>query len=201
MKKLFTWRVVVRAIIFLLITIAVVAVVYKATDSFETWNPSEVFARDLNEENLLYKTYEEFELRDSVTGITFKESNGVIKIDGDFNKDDNHSSSLVVPFATVELEAGTYTFTCFDDPAFSKYYAYIEYTGSDNEKHIVYADFKNVNTSGRNESGIIDGSLTFNLTEDTTCSIKICVQSGNTFKNVKARPCLVLGDEKGEFYK
>ena len=202
MKKLFTWRVIVRAIIFLFITIALVAVVYKVTDSFETWNPTEVFARDLNEENILFEKYEDFEIRDSVTGVTFKEHNGVIKINGDFYpSDENRANSLVVPVASVDLEAGTYTFTCFDDPALSKYYAYIEYVGADNEKHIVYADFKNVNASANVESGVIDGSLTFTLTEDATCDIKICVQSGNTFKNVKALPCLVLGDEKGEFYK
>lgn len=202
MKKLFTWRVIVRAIIFLLITVAIVALVYKATDSFETWNPTEVFARDLNEDNILFKTYEGFELTDSATGVSFKESNGVVKINGEFDEaDDKHSSIISVPLATVELKAGTYTFTCFDDPAFVDYYAYLEYTDSNNDKHIVYADFKNINTSAVGEPGIVDGSLTFTLTEDTVCEFRINIRSGNTFNNVKARPCLVPGTEKGEFYK
>ena len=157
-----------------------------------TDNDMKIFQKPLNEDNLLYDTYRALDEKKDSTGITYKNRDGVIAINGEIADTDTAKDSVLV-FATKTLKAGTYTYTCFDKANENKYFSYIKYGNN-----VVFADFENSNAT---ISGMtVAGNKTFTLTEDTEVEFVICVKAGTKCINVKAYPVLVAGEIAGDFY-
>lgn len=149
--------------------------------------------KKLNEENLLYDTYSDMKKTTDSNGMTVSQDNGVITIDGKTASD----SGTLVKIASVELEAGTYTYTCFEKPSIDTYYSYIEYT-EESVVNRVYADFDSVETTA---TGVTQHAKTFTLSAKTTVTVYIAVAQNYECKDVQAYPTLVSGSEAGEFYQ
>lgn len=98
--------------------------------------------KKLNEDNLLYDTYSDMKKTTDSYGMTLSQNNGVIKIDGKTASD----KGTLITVAEVTLEAGTYTYTCFEKPSIDTYYSYIEYT-EDSVVNRAFADFGSISTT------------------------------------------------------
>lgn len=197
MKKFIRNNPIVFSVICIFLTVALCAGVSVMTDSFTNWDVKEIFSRDLNEDNLLYGEYDDLDVINHPDGVTFENKKGVIELDGK-TSDKDGTSDIEYVFATVELDAGTYSYTCFDKPTLTTYYSYIRYEDSKGVTHIAYADFSNSNIVKENVT--IDGYTTFTLSEKVDCEFVIVACADNEFKNVKAMPCLVSGEDEGNFY-
>ena len=157
-----------------------------------TDNDMKIFQKPLNEDNLLYDTYRALDEKKDSSGITYKNRDGVITINGEIPDTESANDSVLV-FATKTLKAGTYTYTCFDKANENKYFSYIKYG-----TNVVFADFENTNAT---ISGMtVAGNKTFTLTEDTEVEFVICVKKGTKCINVNAYPVLVAGETAGDFY-
>lgn len=184
----------IGAVVTVLVAIVLAGAVSRLTDGFNTLDPEEIFAKDLNEKNLLFGTYDDLETVNDVRGITIENDKGTIVINGEMDVDDTKMDYVL---ASVELDAGTYTYSCFNRPNLKKIYSYATYTDAAGTDHIVYGDFKNL--SGLSTSAVVE-DMTFTLSEKTTLTFVISIQPGAEVSNVKAMPCLVPGDEVGSFY-
>ena len=105
-------------------SILVTVIACGAIASF-TDNDMKIFQKSLNEDNLLYDTYRALDEKKDSTGITYKNRDGVIAINGEIADTDTAKDSVLV-FATKTLKAGTYTYTCFDKANENKYFSYIK---------------------------------------------------------------------------
>lgn len=193
-SNFFKKNTVIAVIISILLCVVVCGFVSRLTNNFTEFEPSKVFARNLNENNKLFGTYEDDVLKSS-NGITYTIKNGLIKMSGKtLALNVSNPSAVATPsfeIATVTLPAGTYTFTCFDDNINSAYAV-----GTWSESGTTYtwkADVSNV--SGTNEYG-----QTVTFTKSTTVTFYIHVLQGVELNNVKAMPCVVEGEEPGNFY-
>lgn len=197
MKNFIKNNPIIFSIICILLTVALCAGVSVLTDGFNNWDVKEIFARDLNEDNLLYGKYDDIDVINHPDGVTFKNDRGVIEIDGK-TSDKEGATDVEFVFATVELDAGTYSYTCFDKPTLSSYYSYVRYEDSKGVTHIAYSDFTNSNIVRDNVT--IDGYTTFTIDEKVECEFVIVVCSDTEMNNVKALPCIVDGETEGSFY-
>jgi hypothetical protein len=176
-----------------LIAVLLVGVLGYFTKGFQDFD----FSKDINEDNLLYGQYKNYTGGNHPSGITATNDDGVIVFNGKI-PDTSTAANAELTFATMTLKAGTYTYSCFEDPSMSTYYSYISWADAEGGKHIVFADFSesNITVSG----ATVEGYKTFTLTEDTEVSFHITVCPGAEMKNVEALPCLVTGDVEGSFY-
>lgn len=182
-------------IVSVLIAVLVVGVISYATKGWTDFS----FTRDRNEDNLLLGAYDEFDTKKLSSGIVVTNDNDILIFEGEFAKSDSVSSEKI-KYAELELEAGTYTYTCFNEekPTMNSYYSYISWKDSSNGEHIVFADFDetNVTISG----ATIEGCKTFTISEKTTVGFWIEICSGTDMDNIEALPCLVVGEDVGNFY-
>ena len=197
MKKFIRNNPVVFAIICGLIVVVLVAGLGKLTDGFNNFDPSTFFVRDLNEENLLFNTYENFESYNHPSGINFKNKNGVIQMNGTIKEKDG-AVDVERILTKIELQPGTYTYTCFEKPTMTSYYSYIRYDDENGADHVVFADFSNSNIVM--EDVTVDGYKTFTLDKVTEVEIVLVACVGADI-DVNAYPCLVSGTESGDFFK
>ena len=179
------WITVVAAVLVTVLACGVIA-------SFTDYDMN-MFSKDLNEDNILFESYRNFDKKTDSSGITYKNDDGVITIsaglfDGKLKEDTSFT------FAEVTLKPGTYTYTCFGDKAnVNQYYSYIKYG-----TNVVIGDFDeaNITISGMT---VTDGR-TFTLTENTTVEFVIVLKEDTKPLNIKAYPVLVEGDDVGSFY-
>lgn len=140
--------------------------------------------RDLNEDNL-YKAdlLTIGETYNPGNGITLKtKSDGVIILDGKLGGD----TAVDIKVASIDLAAGTYTFTT--DAKTGLYSAYM-YATADNGTTKLAFDF-----GGNNADG------TFELAATSSYDIYIHVEPDVAFNDLDFCPTIVTGDEAGEFY-
>lgn len=197
MKKFINQNPIIFAVACILIAVFLCAGLSVLTKGFSNWDIKDIISRDLNEDNLLYGKYDDFDVISHPSGVTFENNRGVIEIDGK-TSDKDGATDVEFVFATVELEAGEYSYTCFDKPTMSTYYSYVRYKDSTGVTHIAYSDFSS--TYLVDENATIDGYTTFTLAENAECEFVIVVCPGTEMNSVKARPCIVSGDAAGSFY-
>ena len=173
-------------------TILVTVLACGAIASFTDYD-MKIFSRDLNEDNLLYEVYKDLDEEKASSGITYKNRDGVITINAGLF-DEKLDEDVTITFAEMTLDAGTYTYTCFEDKADKdKCFSYIKY-GS----NVVLGDFKEADIA-INGFTVVSGR-TFTLTENTTVEFVIVLKKDTLPLNVKAYPVLVEGNEPGAFY-
>lgn len=187
---------IVFAIICMLITVILVAACSRLTDGFQNFDPSTIFQRDLNEDNLLHNSYENLESYSHPSGVSFKNKNGTIEMNGKI-KEATGATDVQYVLTTVELQPGTYTYTCFEKPTMTSYYSFIRYDDETGADHIVFADFDNSNIVI--DDVTVDGYKTFTLDKATEVEIVLVACVGADI-DVDAHPCLVSGTEAGEFF-
>lgn len=164
------------------------------------WNVSDSLGigKKLNEDNLLFGEYDDITTVDHSSGLTFTNKNGVIVIDGKI-PDNNTSSNAVWTFAELTLEAGQYTYTCFDKPNVYKYYSFISWVDDEGNTNIVYADMEDSNVVMQGVT--VAGYKTFTLDSETEVTFNILVCPGVEMDGVEAVPCIVEGKTAGSFYE
>lgn len=195
MKKFIKRSPLLFTVIVVLLTVVLMGVATRLTDGFTEFNPAVVFTPDRNEENMLFEKYEDFDEYVDSNGVTFENKNDVIYIDGQISET---SADAKLTLTSVELDSGVYTFTCFKSPSATTYYAYVTWTTTDGTKHVAFSDWK---STGLSIAGATtEGCSTFELTEKATVDVVIVACKDNTFKSVKAEPCIVKGSEAGNFY-
>ena len=178
-----------------IVGIVLVSVIFAGVTARLTDNYTDFSFRKLNEDNLLFGSYDYLaKIEDG--GLTFENVNSVIKINGELDDD---ADDYLFEFAHVELEAGEYTYTCFDNPSIDTYYSYVCYVDDSGKPHFIVADFDSDDEDF--EGAVVDGYSTFTLEEKTTVKFIILVRPDQTIRNVKAMPVLVEGDDPGEFYQ
>ncbi|MBR4032625.1 MAG: hypothetical protein IKJ07_07830 [Clostridia bacterium] len=163
------------------------------------WNVSDSlgFGKKLNEDNLLFGEYDDITTVDHSSGLTFTNKNGVIVIDGKI-ADSPTASDAVWTFAEITLDAGQYTYTCFEKPSVYKYYSFISWVDDEGNTYVVYGDVDNLNIV---QQGVtVAGYETFTLDEKTEVKFNILVCPGVEMDGVKAMPCIVEGKSVGSFY-
>lgn len=197
MKKFIRSNPLIYSIALILVTIILVGVLSNLTEGFTEFDPGVIFTPDRNQSNLLYGKYEDFDEHVDSAGVTFTNKNDIIYIDGKISDADSAIDAELV-LTSVELDAGTYTYTCFKNPTASTYYSYIRYKTSDGVTHVVFGDWKS--SSLAIDGATVEGCSTVELDAKTTVEVVIVACKGNTFENVKAEPCLVKGDKAGNFY-
>ena len=194
MFKKNTIKTVVSVIGIVLVSVILAGVASRLTDNFTDFT-----FRDLNEDNLLFAQYDDLETEDDDSGVTLENENGVIRIRRQKNNTEDKTSDYVYMFASVKLDAGEYTYTCFENPSIDTYYSYIKFTDANGVERTVVADFDQDDEDF--EGGISDFYSTFTLEEETTVKCYILVKSDSSIKDIKAMPVLVEGDKAGDFYK
>ena len=117
-------------------TILVTVLACGAIASFTDYD-MKIFNKPLNEDNLLFEVYRDLDSKETDTGITYKNHDGVIIINAGLF-DAKLKDDVSITFAEMTLKAGTYTYTCFEEANANKYYSYIKY--GDNA---VIGDFEN----------------------------------------------------------
>ena len=196
MNKFIKKNPIIFAVICILVAVIVVAAFSRLTDGFQNFDPSTIFQRDLNEDNILYNSYENFESYTHPSGVTFTNKNGTIEMNGKI-KETTGATDVQYVLTTVELQPGTYTYTCFEKPTMTSYYSFIRYDDATGADHIVFADFDNSNIII--DDVTVDGYKTFTLDKATTVEIVLVACVGASV-DVDARPCLVPGSETGNFF-
>ena len=141
---------------------------------------SGIFNRELNEDNLIkVENYViENEKTDVGIDIDVNEDTGVIKFSGKAERD------YTAVVAQVELEAGTYTISGFDNSTKGRCYLAVLY------------DVDQTAMSGTK-------TQTFTLEQTQTVTVQIVVSEDANFNLFTARtfePCLVSGDKAGSIY-
>ena len=197
MKKFIKKNPIIFSAICIALTVGLCAGLSVLTDGFETWDPAVIFARDLNTENLLYETYDDMDNTLHPSGISVEIDNGVIEFAGSI-KETETAEDVEFVFATTTLEAGTYTYTCFDHPSLTTYYSMIRYTDHEGVVHVVFGDFTNSKITLPDV--VVDGYKTFTLAENTEVEFVLVACVGADVTGVAARPVLVPGETAGEFY-
>lgn len=178
---------IVKVVAIVLVCVIACGVTSRLTNGFTE------FGKQINEENLLYDKYSNMKTTTDSNGMTVSQDKGVISIKGKTAAD----TGTRIKIATLELEPGTYTYTCFDKPTTDTYFSYIEYTDADSVVNHVFADFDSIETTA---SGVTQHAKTFTLAEKTTVTVYIGIAQ-NYECDAKAYPVLVSGTEAGEFYK
>ncbi len=174
-----------------LVTILLCALLVRLTNGFTT------FQRELNPNNLLANEYDDDEFK-LENGIKYKIEKSVIKLNGTTRVSDASDIYAIAEpdfeIAKIKIPAGTYTFTCFDDADG------VSAVGVWSDGGVTYTwcadvtDLKYVNGENR-----VPQTTTFE--KETEVTFYIRVLQGVELKNVKGYPCVVKGDEPGEFYK
>ena len=198
MKRFFRKRW-VQTVSVILASVLLCSFVGIATSGFTNFDSEEIFSVKLNEENYFYNRIEDGDLCVAAT-YSGKAENGIISFTGTINDHDPNSVDIAksVQIASIPLEAGTYTFTCFDDekPEWTTYIAVATYT-VDGTKYTAYADYKTApNNVAKDPTKL---GMTFTLEEATTVTFRIQLMEGANLKNVKAVPVLVDGDKPGSY--
>lgn len=142
--------------------------------------------KDLNPNNLLVKkeTYVANLLAETAGGLSINwKDDGRFILSGKHSDDNEANNALYrYEFASVELEAGTYTLSHGnDDAASDTFHLYIQWDGEIKEN--VYKDAK-----------------TFTLDTDTTVIIGFAVKNNYFIFYEEIAPVLVSGTTAGEFY-
>ena len=139
-----------------------------------------VFDRELNEDNFIQ--VDDYVIEDEKTdiGLTIDvdEDTGVIKFSGKAEED----HTFIV--SQVELKAGTYTISGYDDSSKGRCYLSVLY------------DIDQVAMSGAK-------TKTFTLAEDQTVTVQIVVSEDASFNFLTARtfmPCIVEGESEGNIF-
>ena len=197
MKNFIKNHSVIFATICIALAVGLTAGLFVLTDGLETWDPNEIFTRDRNEDNILYDQYDDMEKTPHSSGISIEIDKGLVRLDGEI-KDSEKSEDVEFIFASMELSAGTYTYTCFDHPSLTTYYSMIRYTDDTGAVHVVFADFNNSNISIPDVT--VDDYKTFTLTEKTDVEFVIVACVGTDCDGVVAKPVLVSGEDEGNFY-
>ena len=138
------------------------------------------FKRDLNEDNLIKVEDYVIESEKTDVGLTVdvNEDTGVIKLSGTADED----YTFVV--AQVELEAGTYTISGYDNSSKGRCHLSVLY------------DVNQIAMSGAK-------SATFTLEDTQTVTVQIVVSEDASFNLFTAntfKPCLVEGNEAGNIF-
>ena len=196
MKKFIRKNPIIFAVICILVTVILVAGASKLTDGFNDFNPANFFVKDLNEDNILFETYESLTSYAHPSGITFKNNNGKVEMKGTIKETDG-ATDVEYVLSRVTLQPGTYTYTCFEKPTLTSYYSFIRYDDASGADHIVFADFDNSNVTI--DDVVVDGYKTFTLNAATEVEIVLVACVGADI-DVDAMPCLVPGTEAGEFF-
>lgn len=139
-----------------------------------------IFDKELNEDNLIkVENYViENEKTDIGLDINVNEDTGVIKFSGIAERD------YTAVVAQVELEAGTYTISGFDNSTKGRCYLGVLY------------DVDQIAMSGSK-------TQTFTLEQSQTVTVQIVVSKDANFNILTAstfKPCLVSGDKVGSIY-
>lgn len=189
------WKVIIIAVF---IAVFATAMLFKMTDNLTTFAPDKVFALDLNEDNLFYEKIEDGEIYDNLE-VEAIAKNGIITLNGELidTSPSTIDQSTPIALATITLEAGEYTFTCFNDPSYKSYYAVGTYE-IDGETYTWYADFNKAPNNSENDETLL--GKTVELTEETEVTFEIRLIEGAELENVKAVPVLVEGDKDGSYY-
>ena len=138
---------------------------------------SDRFSPSVNEKNLYSSESCTLKSGNSGDGIVITvNDDGSIKVKG---KNESKTDSLEYTIGSVELKAGTYTFTALEGA--SKNSALVVAIGGDTE---LYADF---------------GDNTFTLEADTTLTIKLVIKPEIEI-NATVLPVIVAGKEAADFY-
>lgn len=139
--------------------------------------------KELNEDNLYSADLLTIERYNAGTGIVIDtEDDGVIVLDGKLGG----TAPVDVRVATIDLKAGTYTFTT--DAPVGQYSAYM-YATADNGSTKLAFDFGGTKTDGVFEIAVAD-----------SYDIYIHVEADVEFDHVHYYPTIVNGDEAGEYY-
>ena len=96
----------------------------RTTDNWTNFDPIKV-----NQDNLFYEQIEDGEIYDNYQ-IDAVAEGGIITLDGKIAAVDTSVLTFSDPiaFATLTLEPGTYTFSCFEDSSIKSYFAVGQYT-------------------------------------------------------------------------
>ena len=194
MKKFFRKRWVVNTLIVIVAVIAC-GFVFRLTDGFENFDVKEMATLDQNEDNFFFEKMEDGEIYDNLQVEAIVE-NGAIMLNGEIADSSPSTVDLSesISLGTITLKPGTYTFTCFKNPAYKSHYAIGTYTVA-GTAYTWYADFEKAPNNAANLLG-----RTITLEEEVTVTFEICLVEGAELKNVKALPVVVEGDEPGSFY-
>lgn len=180
-----------------LLAVIATACTFNVTDSFTEFNPVKIVT-ERNEDNLFFEQIEDGTIYDNKQ-IDCVVKNGEITLDGTIVNSNpgtiTMSDSIAV--ATLNLEPGMYTLSCFKDPNIKSHYLVGTYVKGD-YTYTWYADFEEAPNNTDN-SKLLQGQ-TIELTEETTVSFEIRLVEGAELDNVKARPVLVEGDKEGNFF-
>ena len=144
-----------------------------------------VLTRTPNEDNLIYQLYDSDSSYVGKEGIDGSGIEWKIKNDGTIVADGEASANTYFEIGTINLPAGTYTFTANDDVDKNEFYVVGLVEGV--EKW--YSDISN-SENGRTHS----------FTADTSVTFRIVVNEGAKLNNVKIRPCIVEGSVSAEYY-
>ena len=144
-----------------------------------------VLTRKPNEDNYIYKLYDSDASYVTEEG---KDGNGItwtIKDDGTIVADGEASENTYFEIGTINLKAGTYTFTANEDVDKNEFYV----VGIVNGAEVWYSDISN-STNG----------ATHTFASDTSVTFRIVVLEDTELNNVKFLPCIVEGKTAGEYY-
>ncbi len=199
MKRLkFNWLAVAGI---LLAAVILCGVTMRMTDGFTDFD----FSASPNEENLFFEKIEDGAL-EFIVDVEAEVKDGVITLDGGVPASAANSLTIAeepIKFASLSLKAGEYTFTAFEDPSATEYFAVGVYE-VDGVTKVWLADASKVTTyyeralSTQGYANIEGNTVTFE--EDTDVDFYIMVIEGAELKNVEAFPVIVEGAEEGDFY-
>ena len=124
MKKFFRkkW---VQCVLFLVAAVILCGIASRLTSGFTVFDVEEMFSVKLNEDNYFYEKIDD--------GVFYSDANvdavadkGIITFNGEIPDTDASAVTVAeeIELATIQLKAGTYTFTCFDNekPTWKTYY-------------------------------------------------------------------------------
>ena len=197
MKKFFRkkW---VKNTLLVIVAVIVCALVSRLTNGFNDWDADTVFSVDLNEENLFFEKIEDGEIYDNLQVEAVAE-NGLIVLDGEIADSSPTTVDLSnsIDLGSITLAPGTYTFTCFKNPAYKSHYAVGTYAIA-GTTYTWYADYEKAPNNSANDVTLLGRTIT--IDEEVTVNFEIRLVEGAKLNNVKAMPVLVEGDEPGTFY-
>ena len=168
----------------------------RTTDNWTNFDPIKV-----NQDNLFYEQIEDGEIYDNYQ-IDAVAEGGIITLDGKIAAVDTSVLTFSDPiaFATLTLEPGTYTFSCFEDSSIKSYFAVGQYTLY-GEDYTWLADFGKVPAIelGDEFGTVLENTIT--LKETVEITFKVMIAEGTNLNDVEAKPGIVAGEEEGSFYQ
>ena len=198
MKKFFKKRW-VRTTLIIIAAVVACGFASRLTSNFTNFDPEEMFSLKLNEDNYFFEKIDDGDFYSS-GNIDAVAKDGIITFDGEIADSDPATVKVgeTVELPTLQLKAGEYTFTCFNDekPSWKGYYAVGTFV-SGGETYTWYADFEDA-PNNKNDSKLLLGK-TITLKEDTAVFFEIRFCEGVELDNLKAVPVLVDGDEDGAY--